>query len=123
VAPPHATRFSALAPVVTTAEIDRPTAQVFATATDRSLFPSGRKASKAGTWTRPTTAPCPLRAQKCVTTRRIGGSSRQITSELPHIDPPRTWGVRGTDDPIRATVDVVVEPVTESRSRLTISVD
>ncbi|MGH3282976.1 MAG: SRPBCC family protein, partial [Trebonia sp.] len=60
---------------------------------------------------------------KCVTTRRIGGSSRQVTSELSHIDPPKTWGVRGTDGPIRATVDVLVEPVTHSRSRLTISVD
>jgi hypothetical protein len=39
------------------------------------------------------------------------------------IDPPRTWGVRGTDGPIRAAVDVLVEPVTDSRSRLTISVD
>jgi hypothetical protein len=33
------------------------------------------------------------------------------------------WGVRGTDGPIRAAVDVLVEPVTDSRSRLTISVD
>ena len=60
---------------------------------------------------------------KCVTTRRIGGASRPSTSELVHIDPPRAWGVRGTDGPIRAAVDVLVEPVTGSRSRLTISVD
>jgi hypothetical protein len=39
------------------------------------------------------------------------------------IDPPRTWSVRGTDGPIRAAVDVLVEPVTDARSRLTISVD
>jgi hypothetical protein len=31
--------------------------------------------------------------------------------------------VRGTDGPIRATVDVLVEPVTDSSARLTISVD
>ena len=37
--------------------------------------------------------------------------------------PARAWGVRGTDGPIRAAVDVLVEPVTGSRSRLTISVD
>ena len=60
---------------------------------------------------------------RCLTTRRIGGASRPVTSVLAHIDPPRTWGVRGTDGPIRATVDVLVEPVTDSRSRLTISVD
>jgi len=60
---------------------------------------------------------------KCVTTRRIGGANRPSTSELTDIDPPRTWSVRGTDGPIRAAVDVLVEPVTGSRSRLTISVD
>jgi hypothetical protein len=49
--------------------------------------------------------------------------NRPATSELVHIDPPRTWGVRGTDGPIRAAVDVLVEPVSDSRSRLTISVD
>ena len=65
----------------------------------------------------------PAVGTKCVTTRRIGGASHPVTSELTHIDPPRTWGVRGTDGPIRATVDVLVEPVTDSRSRLTISVD
>ena len=31
--------------------------------------------------------------------------------------------MRGIDGPIRAAVDVVVEPLTGSRSRLTISVD
>jgi hypothetical protein len=31
--------------------------------------------------------------------------------------------MRGTDGPIRATVDVLVEPLAGSRSRLTISVD
>jgi hypothetical protein len=58
-----------------------------------------------------------------VTTRRIGGASRPSTSELTHIDPPRTWGVRGTDGPVRAAVEILVEPLTGSRSRLTISVD
>ena len=65
----------------------------------------------------------PAVGAKCVTTRRIGGASRPSTSELAHIDPPRTWGVRGTDGPIRAAVDVRVEPIADSRSRLTISVD
>ena len=65
----------------------------------------------------------PAAGARCVTTRRIGGASRPSSSEPVQIDPPRTWGVRGTDGPIRAAVDVLVEPVTDSRSRLTISVD
>jgi hypothetical protein len=56
-------------------------------------------------------------------TRRIGGTNRTSISDLVRIDPPRAWGVRGIDGPIRAAVDVQVEPVTESRSQLTISVD
>jgi hypothetical protein len=36
---------------------------------------------------------------------------------------PPTILEQGTDGPIRAAVDVVVEPLTGSRSRLTISVD
>ena len=60
---------------------------------------------------------------KCLTTRRIGGANRVVTSELTHVDPPRTWGVRGIDGPVRATVDVTVEPLTETSSRLTIAVD
>jgi hypothetical protein len=60
---------------------------------------------------------------RCFTTRRIGGANRPSTSEITHINPPKTWGVRGTDGPIRATVDLTVEPVTADRSRLTIAVD
>jgi hypothetical protein len=45
-------------------------------------------------------------------------------SEVTHIDPPRTWGVHGIDDPIRAIVNVIVDPLDDgSRSRLTIEVD
>jgi len=58
-----------------------------------------------------------------MTTRRIGGAERPVTSRLTHVDPPRAWGVRGIDGPIRAAVDVTVEPVTETRSHLTISLD
>jgi len=111
-------------PIVTTAEIERPAAEVFAYATDPARFKQWQKGvvdghmdgADGGTQVPPVGA-------KCVTTRRIGGASRPVTSELVHIDPPRTWGVRGTDGPIRAAVDVLVEPVTDSRSRLTISVD
>jgi hypothetical protein len=72
-----------------------------------------------GAWT--TAGPLPW--ARCLTTRPIGGANRPATSELVHIDPPRTWAVRGIDGPIRAAVDVTVEPLTDSRSRLTIAVD
>jgi hypothetical protein len=58
--------------------------------------------------------------------RDKGGSAAPIgpsTSELVQYDPPKAWTVRGIDGPIRAAVDVVVDPVGDSRSLLTISVD
>jgi hypothetical protein len=56
-------------------------------------------------------------------TRRIGGADRSSTSVLTHFEPPRTWGVRGLDGPIRTTVDLTVEPLADTRARLTIAVD
>ena len=113
-----------MAPIVTSAEIERPAAEVFAYATDPARFSQWQRgvvdghmdglANGTGT---------PAVGARCVTTRRIGGASRPSTSELVQIDPPRTWGVRGLDGPIRAAVEVLVEPVTDSRYQLTISVD
>jgi hypothetical protein len=113
-----------MAPIVTSAEIDRPAAEVFAYATDPARFSRWQQGVVNGHMDGPAdgTQP-PAVGAKCVTTRRIGGASRPSTSELVRIDPPRTRGVRGIDGPIRAAVDVLVEPVTGSRSRLTISVD
>jgi uncharacterized protein YndB with AHSA1/START domain len=104
-------------PIVTSAEIERPAAEVFAYATDPAQFSEWQKGVVDGHMDGHAVG------AKCVTTRRIGGADRPSTSEVVHVDPPRAWGVRGTDGPIRAAVDVLVEPVTDARSRLTISVD
>jgi len=110
--------------VVASTEVDRPAAEVFAYATDPARFSEWQKGVVDGHMDgRGDGTQAPAVGAKCVTTRRIGGANRPATSELVHIDPPRTWGVRGLDGPIRAAVDVVVQPVTDARSRLTISVD
>jgi hypothetical protein len=56
-------------------------------------------------------------------TRTHRPGHRSVTSELTHIEPPRTWGSARHRRPIRATVDLTVEPLTETKSRLTIAVD
>jgi hypothetical protein len=113
-----------VAPIVTSAEIERPAAEVFAYATDPARFSQWQQGVVDGHMERPADgAGQPAVGTKCVMTRRIGGANRTSISDLVRIDPPRAWGVRGIDGPIRAAVDVQVEPVTESRSRLTISVD
>jgi uncharacterized protein YndB with AHSA1/START domain len=108
-----------MAPIVTSAEIERPAAEVFAYATDPARFSEWQKGVVDGHMDGRGDAV----GTRCMTTRRIGGANRSSSSELVHIDPPRTWRVQGLDGPVRAAVDVLVEPVTDARSRLTISVD
>jgi uncharacterized protein YndB with AHSA1/START domain len=106
--------------IVTTTEIDRSAADVFAYATDPTKFPEWQKGVTGGHMDTP--GPVTV-GDLCRTTRRIGGAERPSTSRVTHVDAPRTWGVQGIDGPIRATVDVTVQPLADARSRLTISVD
>jgi hypothetical protein len=103
-----------------TTEVDRPAAEVFAYATDPTRFSEWQQGVVDGCMAHSGTSTVGAR---CQTTRRIGGADRPTTSELTHIAPPRSWSIRGIDGPIRAVVDVTVEPVTDLRSRLTIAVD
>jgi hypothetical protein len=109
-----------MAAVVVHTEVDRPAAAVFGYATDPSRFGEWQQGVVDGRMDGPGT---PEVGALCVTTRRIGGSERPATSRLERFEPPRVWSVRGVDGPIRAAVDVTVEPLTDARSRLTIAVD
>jgi uncharacterized protein YndB with AHSA1/START domain len=106
-------------PIVTSAEIGRPAAEVFAYATNPARFSEWQKGVVDGHMDGPAVTP----GATCTMTRRVGGADRTSTSELVRIDPPRSWRVEGRDGPVRAAVDVLVEPVTGARSRLTITVD
>ena len=108
-----------MAPIVTSTEIERPAADVFAYATDPTRFREWQKGVVDGHMD----GPADTVGARCMMTRRIGGSNRSSTSELVHVDPPRSWRVEGRDGPVRAAVDVLVEPIADSRSRLTITVD
>jgi uncharacterized protein YndB with AHSA1/START domain len=108
-----------MAPIVTSADIERPAAEVFAYATDPSRFREWQKGVVDGHME----GPADTAGARCMMTRRIGGANRTSTSELVRVDPPRAWRVEGLDGPVRAAVDVLVEPLTDSRSRLTITVD
>ncbi len=113
-------RAADMAPTIASTVVDRPAAEVFAYTTDPTRFHEWQQGVIDGHLEQPGPARV---GTKCLTTRRIGRANRAVTSELTHIDAPRTWGVQGIDGPIRATVDVTVEPLTETSSRLTIAVD
>ncbi len=105
-------------PLVATAEVDRPAEDVFSYTTDPARFPEWQAGVVSGHLDGGTGV-----GARCTTVRRIGGAERASGSELVRVDPPRTWAVRGIDGPIRAAVDVVVEPLGAARSRVSIAVD
>jgi uncharacterized protein YndB with AHSA1/START domain len=101
--------------------VARPPEEVFAYATDPARFAEWQQGVISGHMDghEPHTV-----GDKCMTTRRIGGADRLVTSEVTHVDPPRSWGVRGLDGPIRASVGVTVTPVNDGlSSRIEIELD
>jgi uncharacterized protein YndB with AHSA1/START domain len=110
-----------MAPITTTTEVDRPVDEVFAYVTDPTRFVEWQQGVVNGHMAGD--GPHGV-GDRCLTTRRIGGAERAVTSEITHIDPPRAWGVRAIDGPIRAIVNVTVSPLVEGRrSRVTIALD
>jgi uncharacterized protein YndB with AHSA1/START domain len=107
--------------ITTSTEVARPPEEVFAYVTDPGRFAEWQESvvdgHMAGTGPH---AP----GDRCLSTRRVGRAERPVTSEITHVDPPRTWGVRGVDGPVRAVVDVNVAPLDGGQwSRVTIQLD
>ncbi len=109
-------------PVLTTSiDISRRPEEVFAYVTDPSKFAEWQANVTGGHMEG--SGP-PQTGSRCVSIRRIGFAKRAVTSEITHVDPPHWWGVRGIDGPIRAIVDVTVDPTGDGQaSRLTIDID
>ena len=106
-------------PITVSTEVHRPAA-VYAYATDPSRFAEWQKGVVSG---RLETSGQTGAAVRCITVRRIGLMERANTSAVVRADPPQAWAVRGIDGPIRAAVDVTVDPIGADKCRLTIAVD
>lgn len=110
-----------MAPISTSTEVDRLAEEAFAYVTDPSRFAEWQRGVVGGHMDGD--GPHAV-GDRCLTTRRIGIAQREVTSEITHIDPPRTWGVRSIDGPIRAIVNVTVTPLQAGRrSRVEIELD
>jgi uncharacterized protein YndB with AHSA1/START domain len=106
--------------LTSSAEIARPPEEVFAYVINPSTFPEWQQGVVRGHLDTPTTRV----GSRCTTVRRIGGREREVTTEITEYDPPRRWAERGFDGPIRAVIEVTVEPLGDaSHSRVTIDVD
>jgi len=109
-----------MAPIIAVIEIERPGGEVFEYVTDPSRFPEWQEGVVSG---ERQSDGIPKVGDHCRMTRRIGGRDRASTSELVTYEPPHRWSVRGIDGPVRAIVDVTVEPRSEGSAHLSIAVD
>jgi carbon monoxide dehydrogenase subunit G len=108
-------------PLLSSIDIARPQDEVFSYVTDPTRFAEWQAGVVGGSMEGGKT---PLIGSTCMTQRRIGGAVREVTSQVTKIDAPTRWGVRGIDGPIRAIVDVTVEPANDTaHSRVTIAID
>jgi uncharacterized protein YndB with AHSA1/START domain len=104
--------------IVSRVEIARPAEEVFAYVTDPARFTEWQEnLVDAHMEDGPTTI-----GSKCLTTRRIGGGEREVTSKVTVLDPPRAWAVQGVEGPIRSRVHVRVEPIA-GREASTVTID
>lgn len=94
-------------PLVSTIEIARPPADVFAYATDPLHFSE---------WQGDVVDVELLDAERYVTTRRMTGGARTFTQHIVHNDPPRAWSAEGVDGPIRPHASIAVAPLADGAS-------
>ncbi len=109
-----------MTPIVSSIEVARPSAPTFDYVIDPAHFHEWQTGLIAGRMDRDQVGV----GARCITTRRIGGRAREITSRITEFDRPRRWADHGVDGPIRGIVEVDVEPLDDdTRSRVTISLD
>ncbi len=107
-----------MAPIISTLEVARSAEDVFAYVTDPARMPEWQNGVTAGRLDGSGVG------SRCTTKRRIGGSEREVVTEITEYDPPRRWADHGIEGPIRAVVSVQIDPLEgQIRSRLTIEVD
>ena len=98
-------------PLVSTIEIARPPAEVFALATNPLRFAE---------WQRDVVTVRMLDDFRFIAIRRVGGTERTFTQQIIRNDPPRSWAAHGIDGTIRPHATVAVESIEDGRrSRVT----
>jgi uncharacterized protein YndB with AHSA1/START domain len=107
-------------PIVSSIDIARAPEEVFAYVTDPATMNEWQPGVTSGRMDRTPT----VVGAHCLTTRKIGGATREVVTEITEHAPPRRWADRGIAGPIRAAVSVTVDPLDEgTRSRVMIELD
>lgn len=96
-------------------EIARPAEQVFAYATDPARFSEWQDDVVS---VRVEAGRAPGVGSRFTTIRRIGRAERSITQEITASRPPISWAAHGVDGPVRANVDMTIEPLDDNTGSL-----
>ena len=110
-----------MAPIVSSIEIARPPQEVFQYVTEPARIPEWQESAVDA---RVEGGGPPAVGSRVVVTRRVGRGERAMTTEVTDLTPPRSWGGRGIDGPVRGIFNGTVEPLDDgARSRVTIELD
>jgi uncharacterized protein YndB with AHSA1/START domain len=110
-----------MAPIVSSVEIARRPEEVFQYVADLSRMPEWQESAVE---VRLEGGGPPAVGSRVLVTRRVGRRERQGTGEVTDYSPPRTWGARGIDGPVRTIYNGTVEPLDGgAQSRVTIELD
>jgi uncharacterized protein YndB with AHSA1/START domain len=107
--------------MVSSIEIARPPAEVFAYATDPSRFAEWQHDVVR---VRIQGGHPPSVGSRFTTTRRIGRVEYRLTQEITELSAPRSWAASSVDGPLRASASITVEPLDGgTRSQITFALD
>lgn len=110
-----------MAAITQSIDISRPPEDVFSYVTDPSHLPEWQESALSVR--REGDAPLAV-GSRLVVTRRAAGREQAATTEVAELNPPRSWGFRGLDGPVRAIERGTIEPLDDGkRSRVTIALD
>lgn len=102
-----------MSPIVSTIDIARPPAEVFAYVTDPRRFPE---------WQRDVVRVELTGDRRFATTRRFARAEWTLVQEITENVAPHRWAVRGVTGPIRPSATVTVEP-SGTGARVTFALD
>jgi uncharacterized protein YndB with AHSA1/START domain len=108
-------------PLVSTIEVARPPAEVYAYATDPHRF---REWQRDVVEVHMQNGDPLTPGSRFTTKRRFAGTTNTTLQEVIAVDEPRHWSVRGVEGPVRPSATITVEPLDDgTRSRVTFALD
>jgi uncharacterized protein YndB with AHSA1/START domain len=112
-----------MAAIVMSVDISRRPEEVFSYVTDPSHLSEWQESVVSIRPVGDANAPLAV-GSRFLVTRRVGRRLLPSTAEITELNPPRSWGTRGIDSPVRGITKGTVEPLDGGKgSRVTFAVE